>query len=104
MICDGTEGGQINLDVASAMTAKYRKAEPSAIRGRLFGKDAINALLNQTGCMGIRIYYGLSVAGEKELILVGTDASGNDMTQLVMDMSKLCPPYSSIPNSLNSDI
>jgi hypothetical protein len=103
VVFDGTEGGQVTLLEGSAMTAEYRRLNPNAIKGHFFGKNAINSLLNQTGCMGIRMYYGNNVTtGEKELILVGVSADGNDMTQMVMDISKPCPKYCSTPNSLNS--
>jgi hypothetical protein len=104
VVFDGTEGGPITLDQGSAMTKEYRRLNPNATIAHFFGKQRINALLNQTGCMGIRMYYGVNVvSGEKELILVGVKSDGNDMTQMVMDMSHRCPKDCSAANSLNSD-
>jgi hypothetical protein len=105
MAFDGTEGGAITLMQASAMTAQYRTSNPGATKAHFFGREAILNLLGQSGCMGIRIYYGINpTTGAKELILVGADAAGNDMTNVVMDMSAPCPKYCSSTNALNTSI
>jgi hypothetical protein len=105
VVFDGTEGGPITLDQASLMTKEYRRLNPNTTIAHFFGKEAIGALLDQAGCMGIRIYYGINVvSGEKELILVGVTEDGNDITQMVMDMSHACPKDCSAANSLNSNV
>jgi len=104
MTFDGTEGGPITLAQASGMTAEYRRLNPGATKAHFFGRQTILDLLNQSGCMGIRMYYGNNVTtGAKELILVGVTTTGEDMTSLVMDLSCPCPKYCSTPNALNSD-
>jgi hypothetical protein len=105
MAFDGTEGGAITLTQAAAMTAQYRTVNPGATKAHFFGREAILNLLGSPGCMGIRMYHGINpTTGAKELILVGADASGNDITNLIMDMSAPCPKYCSIPNALNTSI
>lgn len=101
MAFNGTEGGPITLEAAAAMTACYRKLHPNQTEAHFFGRENILALLNQTGCMGIRVYYGDKPSGGKELILVGVDANENDMLELIMDLSKHCPPTCSNGNPLN---
>ena len=101
MAFNGTEGGPITLAAASEMTACYRKLHPNQTEAHFFGKDTILALLDQTGCVGIRAYYGDKPNGGKELILVGVDANENDMLDLIMDMSRPCPSYCSNGNPLN---
>lgn len=100
MAFNGREGGQISLELGAEMTAAYRSANPGARKAHFFGKDILNEILNQEGCMGIRIYYGIS-DGEKELVLVGADADENDMTELVADLSSPCPPICGGGNPLN---
>ena len=70
MAFDGSEGGQIALVKAAAMTKEHRRRSGSATLGHFFGRDAFLALLEQPGCVGIRIYYGMNTeTGEKELII-----------------------------------
>ena len=105
MAFDGSEGGQIALVKAAAMTKEHRRRSGSATLGHFFGRDAFLALLEQPGCVGIRIYYGMNTeTGEKELVMVGADSDENDMLELVMDLSVMCPSRCSIENALNSDI
>lgn len=102
MAFNGTEGGQISLLTGSIMTAEYRSQNPDETLGHFYGKEILNELLDQSGCMGIRIYYGIDEDGNKELVLAGADASENDMTALVVDLSKPCPNRCSRANALNS--
>lgn len=105
MVCDGTEGGQISIERAAALTGEFRKANKNASCQReahLFGRDNIEALLGQTGCQGIRVYHGIDPdTHSKEVILVGVDASGNDMTNMILDLSLPCPDRCSNGNPVN---
>jgi hypothetical protein len=103
MSFDGTEGGEITLSAGADLTAEYRKLNPGDTKGHFYGKDILNDILDQTGCMGIRIYYGVDdTTGAKELVLVGADSSEDDMTDLVADMSAPCPNACGGGNDLNS--
>lgn len=101
MAFDGSEGGSITLEQGAAMTKNYRKANPDAIKAHFFGKDILNDILNQSGCTGIRMYYGIDDAGAKQLVLVGVDANENDMTELVADLSFICPNVCDSNSALN---
>lgn len=102
MSFNGTEGGEISLEKASEMTSRYRGQNPDTTIAHFFGKDIINRLLHQEGCVGIRMYYGIDEENEKQIILVGTDEHQNDITELVADISFRCPPMCSSANALNS--
>ena len=102
MAFDGTEGGAITLGEGAALTKEYRLRNPAAIKARFFGKDILNQILDQEGCMGIRIYFGQDEDGNKQLVLVGGDSDENDMLDLVVDTSVPCPNLCSSPNALNS--
>lgn len=92
MAFDGTEGGQISLQDAGLLTKNHRTTNPNDRKGHFMGKDILNAILSQAGCMGIRVYHGLDSAGNRELIFVGADANGNDMASgIIADMSHPCP-------------
>lgn len=102
MSFNGTEGGPINTEDAGALTSNYRTANPGDVKGAFYGKDIIEAILAQEGCMGIRIYYGLDKNGNKELVLVGAEAGENDLLELVADHGIKCPAHCGVANSLNS--
>jgi hypothetical protein len=100
----GNENHDISLQEAAAMTKNYRDANPpDAILGHFFGMNSINAILAQTGCVGIRIYYALNTDGVKQLVVTGVNASGNDLYEgLLAERSYNCPPQCSATNPLNS--
>jgi hypothetical protein len=102
MAFNGTEGGQISLQTGADLTAEYRRLNPNDRKGHFFGKDILQEILDQQGCMGIRMYYGLDGDGQKELVIVGAEASEDDMTNLVADLSAPCPNACAKANPLNS--
>lgn len=102
MTFNGKEGEEISLAKGSELTSAYRNLNPGETLGHFFGKEILNQILEQDGCMGIRIYYGLGEDNSKQLVLVGADEAQNDMTQLVADVSHPCPPLCSQANPLNS--
>ena len=102
MAFDGTESGEIPLQTAAAMTATYRHDNPNETKAHFFGKEILEKILNQEGCVGIRMYYGIDQNGSKQLVIVGADSDENDLTDLVADLSFPCPLTCSTPNALNS--
>lgn len=99
----GNEDHAITLQEASDWTANYRNANPGQTQGHFFGKNAISAILNQSGCVGIRIYYALDENGQKQLIITGVDSNENDLYNgLLAERSFHCPPDCGASNPLNS--
>jgi hypothetical protein len=102
----GNEEHSISLQAASVLTKNYRDQfgeETSYIKGEYFGKTALQSLLNQTDCVGARIYYGLKSSGTPCLVIVGVDGDGNDITTgEIMEFGALCPSNCSADNELNS--
>ena len=103
---DGSEGDPIDLKTATRWAANYKAtlANPEEIRAHFFGTEIIQQLLNESGCVGIRIYYALDDNGVKKLLLVGVDAAGEDLRpadestmgeggNVVADFSFPCPDY-----------
>jgi hypothetical protein len=105
MSLDGTQSHDITLAEASAMTSNYRSITPlSQPIAHFFGKGAIEKILTQNDCIGIRIYYGLDVDQKKQLIIVGVDESGDDICEgYLAERSIACPTVCSSGNPLNSD-
>ncbi|MBA2611032.1 MAG: hypothetical protein H0U95_03610 [Bacteroidetes bacterium] len=91
----GKEDHHVTLAEATAWTANFRATQSGTTytKGHFYGKDAINAILAQAGCVGIRIYYALDDRGDKQLILVGAKADESDMYNGVMaERGISCPP------------
>jgi hypothetical protein len=100
----GNENHDINLLDAAKLTSNYRHSVATgSILGGYFGRTAIERILDQEGCVGIRYYYALSADGAKTLVLVGVNADENDLVHgELAEISWPCPPYCSDANALNS--
>jgi hypothetical protein len=98
------EGTFITLDEGSRMTAEFRKTiSPGDTIAHAVGANLVTAILSQENCNGIRMYYGLDENGNKQLVLVGVDANGDDITNgFIVDHMLPCPVTCSQKNSLNS--
>ena len=84
---------------AAAMTARSRKANPGSVRAWLFDRGALDALLAQPGCAGIRIYRAQKEDGGDQVVLVATDNNATDLGTatavgpgLVAEIAWPCPP------------
>lgn len=102
MAFDGTEGALISKTNAGNLTAEWRKNNPDARLGAFLGKDIIKEILDQEGCMGIRVYYGQDGDKQMEPVFVGADADGSDMLDKIADNCVSCPVVCSASNDLNS--
>jgi hypothetical protein len=102
---DGSEGDPIDLQTATRWAANFKATleNPDDIRAHFFGTEILQQLLNESGCVGIRIYYALDDSGIKKLLLVGVDAAGEDLRpvegatgaggNIIADFSFPCPDY-----------
>ncbi|MBL7872135.1 MAG: hypothetical protein JNM78_11015 [Cyclobacteriaceae bacterium] len=106
LLFDGSEGDPIDINTATRWAANYKATleNPNDIRAHFFGTEILQLLLNESGCVGIRMYYALDDNGIKKLLLVGVDASGEDLRpvegvtlgvggNIVADFSFPCPDY-----------
>jgi hypothetical protein len=86
--------------MAKAWTANYRETYPVEIEAHFFGREIINQILSEEGCVGIRIYYALDENGNRQLLLVGVNANGDNLLpsvtnneNIIADMSYPCPTF-----------
>ncbi|MGA2384571.1 MAG: hypothetical protein ABSG61_14180 [Gemmatimonadales bacterium] len=94
---------RISLAEAAAHTKRHRDAKVSDVKAGAFHKDQVLDLLSQTGCVGLRIYYGRDPAGAPNLVLTGIDSADNDLTAgVILEISFPCPPFCGGGNSLNT--
>lgn len=83
----------IDLDSATQLTANWRKKNPKAPKAMRFTRAALDRILKQDGCKGVRIYYAMKADGAWTLVLVGTDAKGRDLVNgEVAEEASPCPP------------
>ncbi|MFT2009589.1 hypothetical protein ACMA1I_12995 [Pontibacter sp. 13R65] len=104
-VFNGNEGGEIDLATAKAWIGNYSEKlmESDVVKAHFFGKEVLQRLLAQEGCMGARMYYGIDHDGQKQLILVGVDAYGKDLEEgIILDKSSPCPPYCSVGTTLGN--
>lgn len=52
----GTEGAEIELNVAAEWTKNHRDRHPDVPISQFFGIEIVQRLIQQPGCLGIRIY------------------------------------------------
>jgi len=97
----GEEGAAIDLELAASWTKNHRQRHPNDTISQFFGYKILSQILQQDGCMGIRIYYAndeiltgwqkfwvavsnfilsvfANVKGQKHFIIVGVTADGED--------------------------
>ncbi len=104
MAFNGTEGELITLKEAEQYTANHRNSMVmnDAI-SHYFGRNVIEQILAQPGCVGIRFYHGKEDNGSKNLVMVGANSAQNDMIDgLIANKSVSCPIICPDKNSLNS--
>lgn len=97
----------ISLEDAARATAARRakdKGKPDAEKVFAFNKEALERLLHQGGCAGMRAYPGTHEDGENTWVLVGVDEKGNDMENGVLLQDPLyCPIYCPDGDQLNGN-
>lgn len=85
---------RITLDEGAALTKRYRAAKISDEKAGAFHKDQVLELLNQQGCVALRIYFAQLEDAAPALVLVGMDKEGKDQTGgVILEKHYPCPPY-----------
>lgn len=80
----------ISLQQAVVMTTLYRQQKENVLdpankgqnilaRCETFDRDVFDTLLSKPGCTAIRVYYGMDPALKVHAIIVGVNASNEDM-------------------------
>lgn len=95
---------RITLAEAMALTRRFKESvSPKTERGGMFHRAAVDEVLRQPGCVGLRFYHGRNADGSAAVVLVGVDEQGNDMTDgVLLERQYPCPPYCGEPDGLNA--
>ena len=82
----------ISLADAIKLTHRWQDAQPNATRAWKFSRGIVDEMLKQSDCAGVRIYMAQKEKGEVTLVVVGTDAAGNDLTSgTIAEEALPCP-------------
>lgn len=92
-------GGFVSRATGKAAITAYKASgayTPNGeIKAHAFGLNKLNELTSQTGCAGIRIWYGMDSNGRAQLYMVAIDSDGEDIlttgNEKVLDQSIPCP-------------
>lgn len=100
----GNEDHSISLETASQWTANFRATMQANDKlAEFFGKDAIQEILDQPNCVGIRIYNSIDDLGVKHFIISGVKANEDDLYNGELAEAGFgSPPFSGAANPLNS--
>jgi len=77
-------GEAIDHKLAVNLIQTYQNTYPESFTGVTIGRNIIDQILAQPGCVGMRFYDAINEEGQKTLVYVGIDASGNDMLKQVV--------------------
>jgi hypothetical protein len=72
-------GEEIGQDLGAQMISSYRQANPTDVTSYFVGRNIIEQVLAQPGCIGIKFYNAYNEAGVKTVVYVGVNASGAPM-------------------------
>lgn len=95
-------GEIITLAEAIEFTHEYQESFPSGNIAYAVSKDKLLDIIQQVGCEGVRIYNGIDAEnGNSNLVLVGIDDDGEDMTQgVILERLNVCPSYCPVNSAL----
>jgi ABC-type dipeptide/oligopeptide/nickel transport system permease subunit len=90
----GYKNQSISFQEAKGLIKTYERiAVSDAVIAQYFGKDIVDKILAQPGCVGVRMYYGKHENGKPGVIILGVDKYGKDMVSVVLAPPVLpCPP------------
>jgi len=99
----GWPAGDHKVSITEARELVDRRRRAAEQPAGAFKKSALERLLNQTGCVGVRIYYGMHPDGQPALVLVGVDEYGEEMLDgELLERNFPCPPFCPMGPSLRS--
>lgn len=101
---------RIDLASAKELTKRYRENVSALVskeyagslpNAETFDASAVQAILDQPGCVEFRAYYGMKEDNSVCLIFIGVDAQGNDIINstkgngedVIVEFGSICPPY-----------
>jgi len=102
MKLDNNTGAVIALDEAVKFTTSFQERNPNQIKSHFVGGEKVKLILQQENCIGIRIYNGYDPdRNEANLVLVGVDKDGEDLTNgVLVERLAACPSECPVKSKL----
>lgn len=102
MSVNQNSGTVITENQAIDFTHTFQQRHPNEKKAYFVGSNKIEMILEQEGCIGVRIYDGInSETGDQNRVLVGVNADGEDMVNgIILDELVPCPEKCSKNSSL----
>ncbi|MEO6068917.1 MAG: hypothetical protein ABIN57_10120 [Chitinophagaceae bacterium] len=72
-------GEEIGMELGAQMISSYRAANSSDVLCYFVGRNILEQVMAQPGCVGIKFYNAYNEVGQKTLVYVGVNAAGTDM-------------------------
>ena len=69
-------GEEIGLELGTQMVKDFQVANPTEVQYYTIGRNIIDQILAQPGCVGLRFYNAYNEIGEKTLVYVGLNEEG----------------------------
>lgn len=79
-----TVGEEISHELGAQMVKDYQVANPADVKAYYIGRDIIDQVLAQPGCVGIKFYNAYNEEGKKTLVYVGVDEFGKNIVEYKM--------------------
>ena len=90
-------GEDIGLEEGIQLIKNFRDANPNATPGYFIGRNIIDQILSQPGCVGIKFRKCLNTNNEEHLVYTGVDAEGKDILEFcVVDNTGNLDQYNGI--------
>src|SRR5437899_1336018 len=74
-------GEDIGLEEGKRLIQAFRESNPEATQGYYIGRNIIDQILAQPGCVGINFRKCLTEMNEEHLVYTGVDADGKDIIE-----------------------
>lgn len=74
-------GEEIGYELGTQMVNDFQVANPNDVHSYVIGRNIIDQILAQPGCVGMRFYNAYNEMGEKTLVYVGLDAKGKTILE-----------------------
>jgi hypothetical protein len=74
-------GEEIGLELGTQFIKEYQIANSTDVQYYVIGRNIIDQILAQPGCVGMRFYNAYNEMGEKTLVYVGLDDKGKPIVE-----------------------
>ena len=74
-------GEEVGLELGAQMVKSYQEANPTDVKSYMIGREIIEKILAQPGCVGLKFYNAFNEEGQKTLVYVGVDTNGNSIVE-----------------------